>query len=128
MNKIHYCILNEIRCRILKCIYLDERFIRLLRTMNFDDEGGGRVWNSLKFRKCSGRPESFDVCFSCKFPLETCLSSSAITFLGGLDDVVPMGAIDDLIWLLGVDTDVTLVWHIRLGTYLHFLWGTISFT
>ena len=37
------CILNEIRCSIVKCIYLDERFIRLLRTMNFDDEGGGRV-------------------------------------------------------------------------------------
>ena len=128
MNKIHYCILNEIRCRILKCIYLDERFIRLLRTMNFDEEGGGRVWNSLKFRKCSGRPESFDVCFSCKFPLETRLSSSAITFLGGLDDGVPMGAIDDLVLFLGVDTDVTLVWHIRLGTYLHFFWGTISFT
>ena len=33
----------ELDVAFLKCIYLDERFIRLLRTMNFDEEGGGRV-------------------------------------------------------------------------------------
>ena len=115
-------ILKILGSKLLNSSYLEERLILRLSTMNLDDEGGGKLWNSLKFFKCSGSAESS--CFwlwSLALVLKLFSSSSTSSF--GTD--VPNGEMDDVLLFFN---DVVLVWHIRLGTYLHFLWGTISFT
>ena len=92
--------------------YLVERLILRFSTISSEGTGGGKLWNSLKFLKCSGSSESSSSCWWLFFAflVMNLFSVSIISFCPDS----PRGVIDDVILFVD-DEDVFLVWHMRLG-------------